>query len=53
MGCNGFDVEGEPGPHGPFSFEDAGANACGCPDQAEECIAQTAGLEPPEAVVTP
>jgi len=49
--CHGFEIEGEPfTPYETtfqFTFEDRGHNACGCPTASAECVAVSAGLEPP------
>jgi hypothetical protein len=37
----------------PSGFEDLGGNRCGCGGQAEECLALSSGLEPPEPLVDP
>jgi hypothetical protein len=46
--CNGFDLEGETIQGVSFDFHDAGGNACGCPAPTGACVAQSAGLAPPE-----
>jgi hypothetical protein len=44
--CAAFDLEGET-LEVPFSFEDRGGNRCGCPQESGDCVAVSAGLEPP------
>ena len=44
--CTAFDLEGE-ATDAPFAFEDRGGNRCGCPQESGDCLAVSAGLEPP------
>jgi Right handed beta helix region len=45
--CADFNLAGEPFGGADFTFEDAGHNACGCPDADGICKVLSAGLEPP------
>jgi uncharacterized protein DUF1565 len=46
--CNLFDLEGEELNGSPFSFDNLGGNACGCPQPSAECVVKTIGVSPPE-----
>jgi hypothetical protein len=48
--CSGFDLEGESFEGQSFSFEDRGANGCGCPEANLQCEAVSAGLAPPDPI---
>ncbi len=46
--CAGYELEGEPFGGQDFVFEDRGGNGCGCPTADGVCVAESAGLAPPE-----
>jgi hypothetical protein len=46
--CAGYELEGEPYQGLDFVFEDLGENGCGCPTADGKCVAESAGLAPPE-----
>jgi len=48
--CAAFYLQGEPFLGHKFTFENGGENYCGCPSAAGVCVAQSAGLQPPEPI---
>lgn len=50
LACHTFDLDGEPGALGDFSFVDEGGNACGCPEARTQCTVVTADLDAPAPI---
>jgi hypothetical protein len=46
--CNAFDLNAQDYLGTPFSFDDAGGNACGCPEPDGPCKIDSAELSPPQ-----
>ncbi len=51
--CSAFDIDGETVFGKAPSFQTHDGNHCGCPDAADECHVQSAGLEAPEGIAGP
>jgi hypothetical protein len=47
IACSAFDLAAASYDERPFSFEDRGGNACGCPPAANTCSLTSADLQPP------